>query len=195
MKCNHTRHASIFFVSVSMDKFRIIGIVMSSFFILFGTASIIFHNVFRRASFGAKEHFVTEALTVDRKIVTLLGLNTLTFALCIGHVESLRLYNHPENGVDGSWGFGQVLPVFLLTLPAGRTISLFISRINSAARTRTKNFFPAQAPLTPRSTSSLALAINWTPLPDDEDYDLRAHGGPYTTAQATSSEEDRLPTQ
>jgi len=106
--CNYTRKVSIFFASISMDKFRIVGYVMSVFFLLFGTASIVFNNVFRRAHFGVKEYFITDSRKIDRKITTLLALNTLTFTFCIAHVETLRFYNHPKSGVDGSWGFGQV---------------------------------------------------------------------------------------
>lgn len=106
--CNYTRKASIFFVPISMRKFRIAGCVVSVFFLSLGTTSIIVHNIFRRESFGVKDYFITNSRTIDRKITILLVLNSITFTLCIAHVETLRIYNHPESGVDESWGFGQV---------------------------------------------------------------------------------------
>jgi hypothetical protein len=105
--CNFERRASAFFFPVSMHSFRIIGLVASSFFILFGNASIVVHNICYPHTFGSTTAFITKAPHIDKTIMIHLGMNSVTFSLCIAHVETLRLFNHPESGVDGSWGFGQ----------------------------------------------------------------------------------------
>ncbi|KAE9407754.1 hypothetical protein BT96DRAFT_986397 [Gymnopus androsaceus JB14] len=105
--CNYERVASIFFVPVSMHTFRIIGLTTSTFFIVFGTVSIIVHRIYFPGSYGSREYFITEARHIDKTIKIHILMNSLTFTLCIAHVETLQLFNHPESGVDSSWGFGQ----------------------------------------------------------------------------------------
>ncbi|KIY72305.1 hypothetical protein CYLTODRAFT_418088 [Cylindrobasidium torrendii FP15055 ss-10] len=126
-ECNYDRRASVMLVSVPIAGFRIAGFVVCAFSLTMGTFAILYHNFVRSDLFRSTSHFITKSPTIDKTIITHLVMNTVTFTLCIAHVETLRLYNHPQSD-DQSWGFGQVLPVFLIALPAGRTITLFARR-------------------------------------------------------------------
>lgn len=88
-----------------MQTFRITGLVMTIFFLAFGTISMIYNNWFRRGKRGERPRYS------DKKVLARFVSNTVVFGLCIAHVETLRLYNKPDPA-DQSWGFGQVGAIF-----------------------------------------------------------------------------------
>jgi hypothetical protein len=50
---------------------------------------------------------------------------TLVSTLAVCNTELLRRYNRPQAAVDSEWGFGQILPMFLVVLPLKRTVLAF----------------------------------------------------------------------
>ncbi|KAK7451070.1 hypothetical protein VKT23_012745 [Stygiomarasmius scandens] len=126
--CNYERRSSLLFVPVSMQTFRITGLALSTFFLAFGTTFMIIDNTLLKKQWRQQDYFVTNSPNIDKIIAMRFTSNTIVFGFCIGHVETLRLFNNPEQS-DQSWGFGQILPVFLTALPAMRVLSLFRERM------------------------------------------------------------------
>ncbi|KDQ54253.1 hypothetical protein JAAARDRAFT_60674 [Jaapia argillacea MUCL 33604] len=58
------------------------------------------------------------------RLIVNIFLISVVSLLAILNTELLREYNHPQPA-DKSWGFGQILPVFLVILPLTSTISAF----------------------------------------------------------------------
>ncbi|KZT24781.1 hypothetical protein NEOLEDRAFT_1093604 [Neolentinus lepideus HHB14362 ss-1] len=65
---------------------------------------------------------------VNGRLIVSLVLIIVTSSLAILNTELLRYYNNPQSdsgSSEGSWGFGQILPLFLTVLPAWSTILAF----------------------------------------------------------------------
>jgi hypothetical protein len=58
--------------------------------------------------------------TVTLTVFAILVVSTLG----VVNTELLRFYNHPQ-AEDSEWGFGQILPMFLIVLPLKRTVQAF----------------------------------------------------------------------
>ncbi|KAJ7217267.1 hypothetical protein GGX14DRAFT_602769 [Mycena pura] len=122
--CNSERRVSILFAPVSTHAFRIAGIPISSVLLIFETVLISFaYNNFLRSFFFGKGESKKHSEYIPKLRKVQFASNTIVYGLCVAHVETLRLYNKPDPS-DSYWGFGQILPVFLIAHPAMRTLSL-----------------------------------------------------------------------
>ncbi|KDQ54255.1 hypothetical protein JAAARDRAFT_60676 [Jaapia argillacea MUCL 33604] len=63
-------------------------------------------------------------VNVSGRLIVNIFLITMVSLLAIVNTELLRKYNHPQPA-DKSWGFGQILPVFLVILPLTSAYSAF----------------------------------------------------------------------
>ncbi|EIN08101.1 hypothetical protein PUNSTDRAFT_135616 [Punctularia strigosozonata HHB-11173 SS5] len=61
---------------------------------------------------------------VDGRVILNLTLIVTASAIAIVNTELFRHFNHPDDA-DRDWGFGQILPMFLVVLPAQRTLRVF----------------------------------------------------------------------
>jgi len=68
---------------------------------------MIIDNTLLKKQWRQQDYFVTNSPNIDKVIAMRFTSNTIVFGFCIGHVETLRLFNNPEQS-DQSWGFGQV---------------------------------------------------------------------------------------
>ncbi|EPQ51727.1 hypothetical protein GLOTRDRAFT_117755 [Gloeophyllum trabeum ATCC 11539] len=65
---------------------------------------------------------------INGRLIVNLLLILATSALAILNTELLRAWNHPQSdsgSSEGSWGFGQILPLFLTVLPAWNACKAF----------------------------------------------------------------------